>query len=69
MEFMKEAAPKSRNLSFKPIPGVEMVPVDERTGRVAAGGRSIPMLPGTAPADSGAEVGQTTAEELLTTDF
>lgn len=69
MEFMKVAAPRSRNLSFKPIPGVEMVPVDERTGRVASGGRAIPMLPGTAPADSGAEVGQTTAEELLTTDF
>ncbi len=69
MDYMKVASPKSKKLSFRPIPGVEMVPIDEKTGRVASGGRAIPMLPGTAPQNTGAEIGQKTAEDLLTTDF
>ena len=69
MNFMKVAAPKGQAGAFAPLPGVEMVPVDESTGRVATGGRAMPMLPGTAPSGSVGEVGQNTTEDLLTGDF
>ena len=66
---MREAVPKDGAPRFKPMVGVEMVPIDERTGRVAIGGRSIPMLPGTAPTNVVGEVGQKTGEDLLIDDF
>ncbi len=69
MDYMKAASPRGAGRSFGPIPGVEMVPIDEKTGRVATGGRSIPMLPGTAPTNVVGEIGQLSTEELLTTDF
>jgi len=70
MEFMKVAAPKADDKNFPPLPGVQHVPIDESTGRVASGGVVMPMLPGTVPEGSTSiEVGQKTAEDLLTTDF
>jgi membrane carboxypeptidase/penicillin-binding protein len=69
MDYMEVAAPKATAGRFPPLQGVEMVPVDESTGRVVAGGRSIPMLPGTAPEASGVALGQKSTEDLLTNDF
>ncbi|MCK6507615.1 transglycosylase domain-containing protein, partial [Myxococcota bacterium] len=69
MDYMQVAAPKDADKPFPPIPGVEMVPIDESTGRVARGGREMPMLPGTAPTNVIGEIGQKTAEDLLTSDF
>ncbi|RME20262.1 MAG: hypothetical protein D6798_20860 [Deltaproteobacteria bacterium] len=69
MDYMRVAAPKDQDKDFPPLPGVEMVPIDETTGRVATGGRLIPMLPGTAPTNVVGQIGQKTAEDLLTTDF
>lgn len=69
MDFMRVAAPKEEKRRFNALPGVSMVPIDESTGRVARGGRSIPMLPGTAPDNVVGDVGQKTAEDLLVDDF
>ena len=69
MDYMRVAAPKDQDNDFPPLTGVEMVPIDEATGRVARGGRMMPMLPGTAPTNEVGEVGQKTAEDLLTSDF
>jgi penicillin-binding protein 1A len=70
MEYMEVAAPKEEDRAFPPIPGVVHVPIDPATGRVASGGISMPMIPGTEPEGStDIEVGQKTAEDLLTTDF
>ncbi len=69
MDYMRVAAPKDQDKDFPSLRGVEMVPIDENTGRVANGGRPIPMLPGTAPTNVVGEIGQKTAEDLLTTDF
>ena len=69
MDYMKVAVPKAEDRPFKAIPGVTMVSIDESTGRVAIGGRSMPMLPGTAPSNIVGEVGQKSAEDLLISDF
>jgi len=70
MDYMRVAAPKEDDENFPGIPGVVHVPIDESTGRVASGGVVMPMLPGTVPEGStSVEVGQKTAEDLLTTDF
>jgi penicillin-binding protein 1A len=70
MDFMKVAAPRSEDHDFPAPPGVIYVPIDEATGRVAGGGVSMPMLPGTAPEGSSEVlVGQKTSQDLLTTDF
>ncbi|NOY27031.1 MAG: hypothetical protein GXP62_14265, partial [Oligoflexia bacterium] len=69
MDYMRVAAPKDADKPFPPLPGVQMVEIDESTGRVAHGGRAMPMLPGTAPTNVVGEVGQKTAEDLLTSDF
>jgi len=69
MDLMREAVPKEGAPRFKPLEGVSMVPIDESTGRVATGGRSIPMLPGTAPTNVVGAVGQKTGEDLLIDDF
>ena len=69
MDYMKVAVPKDKDRPFKPIPGVESVPIDESTGRVATGGYPMPMLPGTAPTNAVVEVGQKTSEDLLTNGF
>ena len=69
MDYMAEAAPKDQDRPFPTIPNVSMVAIDESTGRVATGGRVMPMLPGTAPTNEVVEIGQMTAEDLLTSDF
>jgi penicillin-binding protein 1A len=69
MQYMEVAAPKGHAGTFPPLPGVEFVSIDESTGEAAAGGRSVPMLPGTAPANNGAVIGQKSTEELLTGGF
>lgn len=69
MDYMTVAAPKDQPRSFPPLPNVEMVPIDESTGRAARGGRPIPMLPGTAPTNVVGDIGEKTAEDLLTSDF
>lgn len=69
MSYMKEAVPKSANRPFPPIPGAQYAPIDESTGRVASGGRSMPFLSGTVPEASGGEIGQATSEDMLTRDF
>ncbi len=69
MDFMRAAVPKKDAPAFRPLQGVEMVPIDERTGRVAIGGRMVPMLPGTAPTNVVGAIGQKTGEDLLIDDF
>jgi membrane carboxypeptidase/penicillin-binding protein len=70
MDWFGAAVPRESAPSFGTIPSVDWVPIDESTGRVAAGGMSMPMLRGTVPEGSvNVEVGQKTAEDLLTTDF
>ena len=69
MDYMREAAPKEKDHDFPAIPKVSMVSIDESTGRVATGGRVMPMLPGTAPTNEVVEIGQMTTEDLLTKDF
>ena len=69
MDYMKVAAPRDEDEDFPTLPGVVWAPIDESTGRVAIGGRNMPFLPGTVPDNVVGEVGQKTAEDLLTTDF
>ncbi len=69
MEYMAVAAPKKKDRPFPPLPGVEFVSIDESNGRVAVGGRSVPMLPGTAPRNAVGEIGQKSTEDLLISDF
>ncbi len=70
MDWFEAAVPRESAPTFRGIPGVQWLPIDESTGRVASGGISMPMLEGTAPEGStSVEVGQKTAEDLLTTDF
>lgn len=69
MDYMKVAAPKEDDHSFPAIPGVDMIAIDESTGKIANGGRVMPFLPGTAPTNVVGEIGQSTAEDLLTEDF
>ncbi|MEL6348956.1 MAG: transglycosylase domain-containing protein, partial [Myxococcota bacterium] len=68
MDYMRVAAPKEADKDFPPIPDVDMVAIDESTGKVARGGRVMPMLRGTAPTNIVGEVGQKDAESLMT-DF
>jgi len=69
MDFMKVAAPKGEAPRFKALKGVVNAPIDENTGLVSPGGRSMPFLPGTIPGSEMGEVGQVTATDLLTSDF
>ena len=69
MDYMKAAVPKEKNRPFEPIPGVVWVTIDETTGRMVVGGRSMPYLPSTVPSQQTIEVGQLTEEDLLTSDF
>lgn len=69
MDYMREAVPEEDDRPFPRIPGVDMVAIDEATGKIANGGRVMPMLPGTAPDNVVGDIGQSTAEDLLTEDF
>jgi len=69
MDFMRVAAPKGKAPRFKDIPNVDWAPIDEATGLVAEGGRSMPFIKGTLPGSGMGAVGQVTAQDLLTSDF
>jgi penicillin-binding protein 1A len=69
MDFMRVAAPKSKAPRFKDIPNVDWAPIDETTGLVSEGGRSMPFMKGTTPGSGMGAVGQVTAQDLLTSDF
>jgi len=69
MEYMKAAYPKSLDRPFPIIPDVSWIPIDESTGRVTTGGRSMPFLEETVPTGPAMEMGQKSTEDLLNTDF
>jgi membrane carboxypeptidase/penicillin-binding protein len=69
MDFMKVAAPRETAPRFKGLKDVIWAPIDETTGLVSEGGRSMPFLWGTVPGSGDGPVGQITAQDLLTSDF
>ncbi|MEC7240015.1 MAG: PBP1A family penicillin-binding protein [Myxococcota bacterium] len=69
IEYLRAAYPKSIARNFPRIPDVVMVEIDETTGRVASGGRSMPFLPETVPTGPVVEIGQQSTEDLLTIEF
>ena len=69
MDYMAEAQPQEIARRFPSIPDIQMVPIDESTGRVASGGRMMPFLSGTIPSGPVVEIGQQSAEDLLTIEF
>lgn len=69
MDYMKTAAPRGEAPRFRNLEGVVWAPIDETTGKVTEGGRSMPFLPGTLPVAGEGAVGQVTASDLLTSDF
>jgi membrane carboxypeptidase/penicillin-binding protein len=69
MEYMAEAVDKDTAPIFPPLPGVAFAPIDEQTGLIAQGGRSMPFLPGTLPNNEMGVVGQISAQDLMTEDF
>ncbi len=69
MDYMRVAAPKESAPRFKPLKDITWAPIDETTGLVAEGGRSMPFLSGTVPSAGLGGVGQVTANDLLTSDF
>ena len=69
IEYMRAAYPKSIARNFPKIPEAVMVEIDETTGRVASGGRSMPFIPETVPTGPIVEIGQQSSEDLLTIEF
>jgi penicillin-binding protein 1A len=69
IDYMRAAYPKSIARAFPKIPNVVMVQIDEATGRVATGGRTMPFLPGTVPTGPIVEIGQQSTQDLLTIEF
>lgn len=65
MAFMEAAWTKEMDKPFDPIPGAVYAPIDESTGNVARGGRSMPFVPGTVPDNVVGEVGQTSASDTV----
>ncbi|MED5372390.1 MAG: PBP1A family penicillin-binding protein [Myxococcota bacterium] len=65
MAFMEKAWPKDIDRDFDPIPGAVWAPIDESTGNVARGGRSMPFVPGTVPDNIVGEVGQAAADDTV----
>ena len=69
IEYFRAAYPKSMARNFPRLPDVVMVEIDEATGRVASGGRTMPFLPETVPTGPVVEIGQQSTEDLLTIEF
>ncbi|MFT5585070.1 MAG: penicillin-binding protein 1A, partial [Cognaticolwellia sp.] len=65
MAFMEKAWTKEMDRPFGPIPGATYASIDESTGNVARGGRSMPFIPGTVPDNVVGEVGQTSASDTV----
>ena len=66
MEYMEAAWPKERDKPFPEIPDAVWASIDESSGKVRAGGRGMPFIPGTVPDRSGAAEGQITTEDFMT---
>jgi penicillin-binding protein 1A len=69
MQYMAKASPKADDRAWPGGGNVVYATIDETTGRLSAGGRSMPFLPGTVPGGVMAEAGQKTTEDLLTTEW
>lgn len=69
MQYMTKASPKEADRPWPVGGNVVYASIDESTGRLSAGGRSMPFLAGTVPGGVMAEVGQKTTEDLLTTEW
>jgi penicillin-binding protein 1A len=69
MQYMAKASPKSADKPWATGGSVVYATIDESSGRLSAGGRSMPFLPGTVPGGVMAEAGQKTTEDLLTTEW
>ena len=65
MAFMEKAWTKEMDRPFGPIPGATYAAIDESSGNVARGGRSMPFVPGTVPDNVVGEVGQTSASDTV----
>lgn len=68
MDYMKVAAPKATDRPFPQGP-VDWYGVNEATGSRSDGGRQMPFVPGTSPPVGGGGEGETTSQDLLTTEF
>ena len=67
IDYMREAAPKSDDRSFKWDGDLEWAEIDEITGRhVSSGGRKYPFLEGTVPESTGIAAGQLTIDDIAT---
>ena len=66
IDYMKKAAPKSKDRPFLPPPaGVTRAQIDQETGRrVTSGGRSFPFIQGTEPENTGVAKGQVTLDDI-----
>ena len=67
IDYMRVAAPKSKDRPFTVRGPLDTANIDEETGRrVSEGGRTYPFLPGTAPESTGIGAGQVSLEDLAT---
>jgi penicillin-binding protein 1A len=67
IDYMREAAPKSDDRSFKWDGDLEWAEIDENTGRhVSSGGRKYPFLAGTVPESTGIAAGLLTIDDIAT---
>jgi penicillin-binding protein 1A len=67
IDYMREAAPKSDDRSFKWDGDLEWAEIDENTGRhVSSGGRKYPFLEGTVPESTGIAAGQLSIDDIAT---
>jgi penicillin-binding protein 1A len=67
MDYMEQAAPKSKDRPFPMWGDVQSALIDEATGRrVNSGGRYYPFLADTVPESTGAGAGQLTVTDMMT---
>jgi penicillin-binding protein 1A len=67
IDYMKVAAPQSRDRPFPVRGNLSYAMIDEATGRrVVSGGVTYPFLAGTAPEESGLKAGQVSIEDMST---
>lgn len=67
VDYMKVAAPKSKDREFPMLGEIEWANIDEATGyAVTGGGLSYPFLKGTVPESTGGRAGELTLEQLGT---
>jgi penicillin-binding protein 1A len=67
IDYMKVAAPQSRDRAFPMRGALTYAMIDEATGRrVVSGGVSYPFLEGTVPEGSGLKAGQVSIEDIST---